>query len=78
MMIAAVAGGVSLSREDLAKLDRNVVQMYEMVHTKVTTILKGQVQLIQSLKVIKFLSLYRLRHKTSRFFSGAYIFINSE
>ena len=37
MMMAAVAGGVSLSREDLAKLDRNVVQMYEMVHTKVTT-----------------------------------------
>ena len=37
MMITAVAGGMSLSREDLAKLDRNVVQMYEMVHTKVTT-----------------------------------------
>lgn len=37
MMIAAVAGGLSLSSEDLAKLDRNVVQMYEMVHTKVTT-----------------------------------------
>ena len=37
MMITAVAGGMSLSREDLAKLDRNVVQMYEMVHPKVTT-----------------------------------------
>ena len=37
MMITAVAGGMSLSREDLAKLDRNVVQIYEMVHTKVTT-----------------------------------------
>ena len=37
MMITGVAGGMSLSREDLAKLDRNVVQMYEMVHTKVKT-----------------------------------------
>ena len=35
LMIAAVTGGMSLSREDLIKLDRNVVQMYEMVHTKV-------------------------------------------
>ena len=35
MTIAAVTGGMSLSKEDLIKLDRNVVQMYEMVHTKV-------------------------------------------
>ena len=35
MMIATVTGGRSLSKEDLIKLDRNVVQMYEMVHTKV-------------------------------------------
>ena len=35
MMIATVTGGMSLSKEDLIKLDRNVVQMYEMVHTKV-------------------------------------------
>ena len=35
MMIATMTSGMSLSREDLSKLDRNVVQMYEMVHTKV-------------------------------------------
>merc|ERR1711971_556813 len=34
IMIATVTGGMSLSKEDLIKLDRNVVQMYEMVHTK--------------------------------------------
>ena len=52
MMMAAVAGGVSLAREDLAKLDRNVVQMYEMVHTKVTTynsLIRSTVKLFKAL-----------------------------
>ena len=53
-----------ISRSDLNAL-KNV--LVDKIHEKSTLI-------VQSMMV----SIYRLRHKTSRFFSGAYIFINSE